>query len=75
MVKALLRKNVLNDVTAALFSVSFSQLPAAKNTASGASVTILSLYFVRVLAMPRKEFTKSKSYYNSSGSGFTVWRF
>ena len=30
LLKALLRTNVLNDVTAALFSVSFSQLPAAK---------------------------------------------
>ena len=31
-IKSLLRTNVLNDVTAAPFSVSFSQLPAAKKT-------------------------------------------
>ena len=30
LLKALLRKNILNDVTAALFWVSFSQLPAIK---------------------------------------------
>ena len=45
ILKALLRTNVLNDVTAALFSVSFSQLPAAKNnTENGAAVTSLRTF-------------------------------
>ena len=54
---SLLRMNVLNDVTAALFLVSFSQLPAVKkDTKNGAAVTSLrtfirssafSIYLVR----------------------------
>ena len=42
LLKSLLRTNVLNDVTAALFLMSFSQLPAVKkDTKNGASVTSL----------------------------------
>ena len=45
LLKSLLRANVLNDVTAALFLVSFSQLPAAKqNTEEGAAVTSIRLF-------------------------------
>ena len=45
LLKALLCTNVLNDVTAAPCSVSFSQLPAAKkNTKNGAAVTSLRTF-------------------------------
>ena len=37
-------KKDLNDVTAALFSVSFSQLPAVKNTKKGAAVMSLGTF-------------------------------
>ena len=47
VLKALLRTNVLNDVTAAPFQVSFSQLPAAKNTENGAAVTSLRSFLFR----------------------------
>ena len=51
--KTLLRKNVLNDVTAAPFSVSFSQLPAVKkDTENGAVVTSLRT-FIRSSAFDR----------------------
>ena len=39
LLKALLNTNVLNDVTAAPFLVSFLQLAAEKNTETGAAVT------------------------------------
>ena len=42
--KALLHTNVLNDVTAAPFLVSFSQLPAAKKHRNGAAVTSLRTF-------------------------------
>ena len=50
LVKSSQNKKELNDVTAALFLVSFSQLPAAKNTKNGAAVTSLGpSYFVTTL--------------------------
>ena len=42
--KILLRTNILNDVTAAPFSMSFSQQPAVKNTENGAAVTSLRTF-------------------------------
>ena len=39
MLKSSRNKKVLNDVTAALFSVSFSQLPAAKKKKNGKQTT------------------------------------
>ena len=48
LVKPLLRMNVLNDVTAAPCSVSFSQLPAAKKyTKNGAAVTSSRMFVQR----------------------------
>ena len=45
LIKALQRTNVLNDITAAPFSVSFSQLPAVKkDTENGAAVTSLRTF-------------------------------
>ena len=45
--KALLCRNVLKDVTAAPFLVSFSQLPSAKNTQNNAAVTSLRSFLFR----------------------------
>ena len=40
-------KKDLNDITAAPFSVSFSQLPAAKKNKNGAAVTSLRSFLFR----------------------------
>ena len=45
--QSLRRMNVLNDVTAARFSVSFSQLPATKNHYNGAAVMSLRTFIRR----------------------------
>ena len=47
LIKSSWNKKDLNDVTAALFSVSFSQLPAAKNTENGAAVTLIKSFLFR----------------------------
>ena len=47
--KSLLRTNFLNDVTAAPFSVFFSQLPAVENTKNRAAVTSLRFFFLTTL--------------------------
>ena len=48
ILKSLLRTNVLNDVTATPFSVSFSQLPAVKKpTENSAAVTSLRTFVFR----------------------------
>ena len=45
LLKVQLRKNVLNDVTAAPLSISFSQLPAVKKPIKdGAAVTSLRMF-------------------------------
>ena len=44
VLKSLLRTNVLNDVTAAKFSVSFFQLSAVENIENSAAVTSLRTF-------------------------------
>ena len=56
-------KSDLNDVTAAPFSVSFSQLPAAKKRKNGAAVTPLRSFLFHddftILSAPLKTFVSS----------------
>ena len=72
--KALLRTNVLNDVTAAPFLESFSQLPAAKNTKNSAAVMSLRT-FVRSSAFNRLEFGHGSTGTKKSWGKFDFKRF
>ena len=47
LLKSSRNKKDLNDITAAQFLVSFSQLPAAKKNENGAAVTLLRPFLFR----------------------------